>query len=333
LTKRLGKIESYKVKELIFVLIALLVIALAAAFFIFREIVQLYIITIVFAVLLLFLISRYDFLLTLKEYERAVVFRFGKANRVGGPGWAFIFPVLESATLVDLRTQTIDVKPQEVITKDKVVVKIDAIIYLFVKKDNESVMKSVLEIDDYRKGAEQFVVASIRDSAGELVLSELISSIEKLNKEVKEKLAQITESWGVNIEAVEIQHLSVPKEISDAFSEQKAAEQKKLARAELALAHGLEIDAVRTAAEKLSDKALSYYYIRALERLGRGKSTKYLFPMELTQLASSLAGGSGRNANVEELFKKYAPAIKKILSEGKKPAKKKPAKKKAKRGK
>ena len=333
MTKRLGKIESYKVKELIFVLIALLVIALAAAFFIFREIVQLYIITIVFAVLLLFLISRYDFLLTLKEYERAVVFRFGKANRVGGPGWAFIFPVLESATLVDLRTQTIDVKPQEVITKDKVVVKIDAIIYLFVKKDNESVMKSVLEIDDYRKGAEQFVVASIRDSAGELVLSELISSIEKLNKEVKEKLAQITESWGVNIEAVEIQHLSVPKEISDAFSEQKAAEQKKLARAELALAHGLEIDAVRTAAEKLSDKALSYYYIRALERLGRGKSTKYLFPMELTQLASSLAGGSGRNANVEELFKKYAPAIKKILSEGKKPAKKKPAKKKAKRGK
>ncbi|MDO8647140.1 MAG: hypothetical protein Q7R70_01860, partial [Candidatus Diapherotrites archaeon] len=105
-------------------------------------------------------------------------------------------------------------------------------------------------------------------------------------------------------------------------SEQKAAEQKKLARGELALAHGLEIDAVREAAEKLSDKALSYYYIRALERLGRGKSTKYLFPMELTQLASHLAGGQ-KNSNVEELFKKYAPAIKKILSGKKAPAKKK----------
>ena len=326
LAKRLGKVESYKLKELIFVLIVLIIVLSLAAIFIFREIVQIYILVGFFALFLIILISRYDFLLTLKEYERAVIFTFGRASRVGGPGWTFLWPVIESAKLVDLRTQTIDVKPQEVITSDKVVVQIDAIIYLYVKKENDAVMKSVLEIDDYRKGAEQFVVASIRDAAGELTLTELISSIEKLNKEVKEKLEQITASWGVSIEAVEIQHLTVPKVISDSFSEQKAAEQKKLARGELALAHGLEIDAVREAAEKLSDKALSYYYIRALERLGRGKSTKYLFPMELTQLASHLAGGSKNNANLEELFKKYAPAIKRVLSE-KKPAKKKKAKK------
>ncbi|MDO8647535.1 MAG: SPFH domain-containing protein [Candidatus Diapherotrites archaeon] len=330
MSKRLGKVESYKLKELIFVLIILILLLSAAAIFIFREIVQIYILVGFFALFVIILISRYDFLLTLKEYERAVVFRFGRASRVGGPGWTFIIPVIESAKLVDLRTQTLDVKPQEVITVDKVVVTIDAVIYMFVKKENDAVMKSVLEIDDYRKGAEQFVVSSIRDAAGALTLSELISSVEKLNKEVKEKLEQITNSWGVSIEAVEIQNLTVPKQISDAFSEQKAAEQKKLARGELALAHGLEIDAVREAAEKLSDKALSYYYIRALERLGRGKSTKYLFPMELTQLASSLAGGHKNNANVEELFKKYAPAVKRILSEKKRPARR-PAKKKAKR--
>ena len=326
MAKRFGKVESYKLKELIFILVVLIVLLLAVAFFFFKEVIQIYILVGFFAIFLIVLISRYDFLLTLKEYERALIFRFGHAKRVGGPGWTFIWPVIESARLVDLRTQTLDVKPQEVITKDRVVVKIDAIIYLFVKKDNDSVMKSVLEIDDYKRGAEQFVVASIRDAAGELTLPELISSIEKLNKEVKEKLAQITESWGVNIEAVEIQNLTVPKAISDSFSEQKAAEQKKLARAELAKAHGLEIDAVREAAEKLSDKALSYYYIRALERLGRGKATKYIFPMELTQLASRLSGARSESS-LEELFKKYAPAIKKVLAE-KKPARKKSKKRK-----
>ena len=313
MAKRFGKVESYKLKELIFILILLIVVLSAAAIFIFRDVIAIYILVGFFALFLIILVSRYDFLLALKEYERAVIFRFGRAKRVGGPGWTFIWPVIESARFVDLRTQTIDVKPQEVITRDKVVVKIDAIIYLFVKKENDAVMKSVLEIDDYRKGAEQFVVASIRDAAGELTLTELISSIEKLNQEVKQKLEQITTSWGVSIEAVEIQHLSVPKEISDAFSEQKAAEQKKLARTELAKAHQIEIEAVRDAAEGLSDKALSYYYIRALERLGRGKATKYIFPLELTQLASRLSGVKSEGA-AEDLFKKYAPAIKKLLA-------------------
>lgn len=314
MAKRFGKVESYKLKELIFLLVVLIIILSAIALFIFREALVVYILTAFLAVILVFLISRYDFLLTLKEYERAVIFKFGRAKRVGGPGWTFIWPVIESARIVDLRTQTIDVKPQEVITKDKVVVKIDAIIYLFVKKDKDAVMKSVLEIDDYRKGAEQFVVASIRDAAGELTLPELISSIEKLNVEVKKKLEQITNAWGVSIEAVEIQHLAVPKEISDAFSEQKAAEQKKLARTELAKAHQLEIEAVRDAAENLSDKALGYYYIRALERLGRTKATKFFFPIELSRLAENLSGAKSES-KIEQLLEKYAPLLERYVKE------------------
>ncbi|MBI5872001.1 SPFH domain-containing protein [archaeon] len=148
MAKRLGRVESYKLKELIFILIVLTLLLLAFAIFLFRDALTIYILVGFFAIFVAFLVSRYDFLLTLKEYERAVIFRFGRAKRVGGPGWTFIWPVVESARIVDLRTQTLDVKPQEVITSDRVVVKIDAIIYLFVKKDKDSVMKSVLEIED-----------------------------------------------------------------------------------------------------------------------------------------------------------------------------------------
>ncbi len=315
MAKRLGELESYRIKQMIFLLVLALVVIVVSAFFLYKDLIGSYAFLGVITVVLIFLfalVSRYDFLLTLKEYERAVIFTFGKFRRVGGPGWMLIWPVVETFKIVDLRTQTIDVKPQEVITKDKVIVKIDAIIYLFVKKDAESVKKSVIEIDDYRRGTEQFVVASIRDAAGELSLSELISSIEKLNTEVKLKLGQIADAWGVSIEAVEIQHLKVPDQISQAFAEQKAAEQKKLARMEGAKAQQSEIEAVRDAAEHLSDKALAYYYIKGLEKLGESPSTKLIFPMELTDLAKAVtAGYSG--TQIEDLMRKYAPALKKIV--------------------
>lgn len=311
MAKRLGKTESYRVKQLIFVLILILIVVAILFVFLFQEQVLLVALAGVFAVILLFLVSRYDFLITLKEYERAVVFRFGRVVRVGGPGWTFVIPLIESFRIVDLRSSTIDIPSQEVITKDSVVIKIDAIIYLYVKKDPQSVINSVIEIDDYRKGAEQFVVASIRDSVGELTLQEVISSIDKLNQQVQKRLETIAVSWGVNVDSVEIQSIKLPKELQDALTHQKAAEQEKLARIEKAKAHSAEIEAVREAAENLSDKAIAYYYIRALERLGQGKSTKFIFPMELTRLAESISGAKSEG-EVEKLLKKYAPVVKKI---------------------
>lgn len=312
MSKRLGKTESYRIKQLVFVLLLLLVLTAVLALIFFREQVLLFVLSAIFAVVLIFLVTRYDFLLTLKEYERAVVFQFGRVVRVGGPGWTFVIPVIESFKIVDLRSSTIDIPAQEVITKDSVVIKIDAIIYLYVKKDTQSVINSVIEIDDYRKGAEQFVVASIRDSVGELNLQEVISSIDKLNVQVQKRLATIAINWGVNVDSVEIQNIKLPKELQDALTHQKAAEQEKLARIEKAKAHSAEIEAVRDAAESLSDKAIAYYYIRALERLGQGKASKIIFPMELTRLAESI-GGAKNGSEVEHLMKKYMPVVKKLV--------------------
>ena len=223
MAKRFGKVESYKVKQGIFAFI--LAVVVVAGYLIWTNTAFLANIVLVGGAIIVFLVlvKQYDFLLTLKEYERALIYRAGRVNRVGGPGWTFLTPVLESFKIVDLRTQTLDVKPQTVITKDNVVVTIDAVIYLYVKRDNQSVINSVIEIDDYRRAASQYVQSKIRDVAGSLTLSELISDVGKLNDKLAKELEQISANWGVAVESVEIQTLDVPKEIEEAFSKRAAA--------------------------------------------------------------------------------------------------------------
>ncbi|MDO8624745.1 MAG: SPFH domain-containing protein, partial [Candidatus Diapherotrites archaeon] len=164
--------------------------------------------------------------------------------------------------------------------------------------------------------AEEFVEATIRDVAGSLTLTELITNIGELNRRVQHELEKIAESWGVTVESVQISDIQIPTELEEALTKEKAAEQQKLARGQLADAHRLEIDAVRQAAENLSDKALAYYYIRALEKLSEGSANKIFFPIELSNLAKEVSGSLSRGKNgadaLEELFEKYAPAIKKI---------------------
>lgn len=331
MAKRLGKVESYKVKQAIFVGVVLLLLVvvylvISNAFALANLVILAGII-----VLVAFLVKQYDFLITLKEYERAVIYRAGRVNRVGGPGWTYIIPVLESFKIVDLRTQTLDVHPQTVITKDNVVVKIDAVIYLYVKKDAPSVINSVVEVDDFRKGASQFVQAKIRDVVGGLTLSELISDVGKLNSALRKDLEQISAAWGVAVESVEIQSVDIPKEIEDAFSQRAAAEQSKLAQIQKALGMQAEIDSIRQAAEKLDDRSLSYFYIKALEVLGQGASTKFIFPLELTKFIESLADKTKNvhsKKQLENVFEQYAPLLQNIVTKTEKKVTKTTTKKK-----
>ncbi|MDD5163055.1 MAG: SPFH domain-containing protein [Candidatus ainarchaeum sp.] len=319
MTKRFSNVESHKIKQGIFLLLIVLIITIIYLAFTNMTFFAYILLSVSILFILGFLIWRYDFLLTLKEYERAVIYRFGKVVRVGGPGWTFVLPIIESFKIVDLRTHTIDIPPQEVITSDKIVLTIDAIIYLYVKPDNQSVVKSVVEIKDYEKAAEEFVKSTVRDVSGTLSFTELITNISEFNKRVLSEIEKIAEAWGVTVEAVQISNIKIPKELEDALTNQKAAEQQKFARSQLADAHKLEIEAVKAAAEQLSDKALAYYYIRALEKLGEGRSTKFFFPMELTKLAEAIGGTLASRATLkdsdelESLFKKYKPALKKIL--------------------
>lgn len=226
----------------------------------------------------LYVIWKYDFILQLVDYERAVIYRFGKVNRVGGPGWTFVWPIIESYVIVDLRTKTIDVERQDVVTKDGIELNVDAIIYLKVKKDRQSVVNSVIEVEDYANASRLFVISSIRDVMGAMVLSEVISHIDIINAQIKENLEKISQEWGVAVDSVEIKDVQIPKIVLDAMHEEKAAVQQKLARMERALAHKAEIEAVKEAAKDLDENALSYYYIKAIENMSKGKGSKIFFP-------------------------------------------------------
>ncbi len=261
---------------------------------------------------ILYAVGRFDFLLRLSEYERAVISRFGKVNRVGGPGWAFLLQPLESYRIVDLRAKTLDIPPQEVITKDNLKVTIDAVIYLKVNEDNQSVINSVIEIDDFVNASKLFVIGLIRNQAGTKTLDELITNVGSLNEYLKKELESLSKRWGVTVEEATITEIAPSSDVQEAREQQQIASQKKLARIESAEAHKAEIDAVRQAAGQLSNKALSYYYIKALEKLGEGQSSKIIFPMELTELASSISGKDIEGPDLEALLKKFAPVVKRL---------------------
>lgn len=268
------------------------------------------------AVIIAFLVAvwKFDFLILLTEYERAVIYRFGKVKRVGGPGWAFMVPIIENYTMVDLRTKTIDVPKQDVITSDSIELKVDAIIYLKVNSDPQSVINSVVEVEDYREAVRLYVVSSIRDIMGGMNLSEIIANIYKLNTKLKESLSVVSRNWGVGIEAVEIKDVDVPKVVMDAMHAEKAATQEKLARIQKAEAQRAEIEAVKSATEGLSRNAITYYYIKALEEMSKGQSTKIYFPVELSRLAESVSDTLGRSSTSAAASAPSAAAIEKIAA-------------------
>ena len=266
--------------------------------------------------ILLFLVYKYDYILKLTEYERAIIFTLGRATNVVGPGWVVIFPPIQTFTKVDLRTKVIDIPPQSIVTKDGVEVVVDALLYLGIKKDAESVKKSMLEVQNYENAAKTYVIATLRDIAGALNLNELISNVDSIDKDLKRELLVTVASWGVEVESVKIQEIKIPEKVLSAMHEEKAALQEKLASYQRAAAHEREIETVKNATEGLSDKALAYYYVKALEKIGESSSTKFVLPMELTNLLDSLSTkkfslkditdvlSSSQDVNVKSIFKK-----------------------------
>jgi regulator of protease activity HflC (stomatin/prohibitin superfamily) len=241
-----------------------------------------------------------DVLLKLTDFQRAVIMRFGKVSRVGGPGWAFLLPGIEHAFVVDLRTRVIDIPKQQVITRDNVELVIDGLLYLKVRSDRESVVNSVVKVQDHEKAITRFVFARLRDIAGSMTMETIITSIDDINSELTKDVANFSERWGLEIERVELQDLDIPKKVLEAMHDQKAAVQEKLARQERAEASKLEIDAINKATTALSDKTIAYYYIKALEEVSKGKSTKLVFPMELSKFANSLSGRLGPKQEINQ---------------------------------
>lgn len=226
----------------------------------------------------------------LKEYERAVVFRLGRFDRIAGPGILFVFPNIESFHLADLRTQTIDTMPQDVITKDNIKLKIDAIIYVKIVDPK----KAIVEVKDYKSALTQLLLSRIREIVSRMSLDDVLAKTEDIDNELHNIIKDAADEWGINTLRVEVQSIELPPSLIEAMQRKKEATEMRARVETEAEARRTSIEILDKAASKMSDATLSYLYLDSLKKISEGKSNKIIFPLELSHLASLLSGKLGQ---------------------------------------
>ena len=162
----------------------------------------------------------------LKEYDRAVIFRLGRMVPTRGPGITYVIPIIEKMVRVDLRTVTMDVPPQDVITRDNVSVKVSAVLYFRVIDPN----RAIREVVNYLYATSQLAQVELRSVCGQAELDELLSQRDKLNSRIQEILDAETEPWGIKVVLVELKHIDLPQEMQRAMAKQAEAERERRAK-------------------------------------------------------------------------------------------------------
>lgn len=220
----------------------------------------------------------------LPEYERAVLFRLGRLINVRGPGLILIIPIIDRIVRISLRVIVFDVPPQEVITKDNVTCKLNAVLFYRVVEAD----KSVVNVENYHEATNQLAQTTIRSVAGTADLDEILSQREKLNQTIQKIVDDATEPWGIKIVGVEIKDVVLPTEMTRAIARQAEAERGR--RAAIIQAEG-----ERQAAEQLAQASevltattggLTLRMLRSLSEVAYAPNTTILFPlpMELRKL-------------------------------------------------
>lgn len=228
------------------------------------------------AVVLLFLISG---LKIVKEYERGVIFRLGRLVGARGPGLFFVIPLLENMQVVDLRTITYDVPSQEVVTKDNVTVRVNAVVYYRVVEPE----KAVTEVFDYRYATAQIAQTTLRSVIGQADLDELLSERDKLNVKLQEIIDEATNPWGIKVSAVEIKDVELPKEMQRAMAMQAEAERERRAKVIRADGEYQAAMKLKEAAQILaqSRNALMLRILQTMSEVSNTPNTTVIFPVPM----------------------------------------------------
>jgi regulator of protease activity HflC (stomatin/prohibitin superfamily) len=227
----------------------------------------------------------------LREYERGVVFMLGRFWKVKGPGLILIIPVLQQWVRVDLRTIVMDVPPQDVITRDNVSVKVNAVVYFRVVDP----AKSVIQVEKFLVATSQLAQTTLRAVLGKHALDELLSEREKLNLDVQRVLDTQTDAWGVKVSTVEIKQVDLNESMVRAIARQAEAERER--RAKIIHAEG-ELQAsekLLQAAQMLAQQpqAMQLRYLQTLGNIAGDKSSTIVFPVPLEMFSVLGAKGSG----------------------------------------
>jgi regulator of protease activity HflC (stomatin/prohibitin superfamily) len=229
------------------------------------------------AIILLYIWSTINIL---KEYERAVVFRLGRLlPEAQGPGIVFIFWPVYKMVRVSLRTITLDVPPQDIITRDNVSVKVNAIVYFRVM----NAPRAIVEVENYLYATSQLAQTTLRSVLGQVDLDDLLSHRETLNVKLQEILDQHTDAWGIKVSLVEVKQVDLPQEMQRAMAKQAEAEREK--RAKIIHAEG-ELQASFKLAEAAGvinrePVALQLRYLQTLTEIGVEKNTTVVFPVPI----------------------------------------------------
>src|SRR5574341_2314731 len=215
----------------------------------------------------------------LKEYERAVVFRLGRMVGARGPGIIYVIPGVEKMVRMDLRTVTMDIPPQDVITRDNVSVKVNAVLYFRVLDPN----LAVREVENYLFATSQLAQVTLRSVCGQGELDELLAEREKINTRIQDILDKQTDPWGIKVVLVELKHIDLPQEMQRAMAKQAEAERERRAKV-------IHADGEFQASQKLADAAavmaqqpmaLQLRFLQSLVEISSEKNSTTIFPVPI----------------------------------------------------
>ena len=215
----------------------------------------------------------------LNEYERGVIFRLGRVIKEKGPGLIILIPVVDKMVKVSLRLVAMDVDPQDVITRDNVSVKVNAVIYFRVINS----IKAIVEVENYTYAMSQLAQTTLRSVCGQAELDELLAEREKINSELQEILDTHTDPWGIKVATVELKHIDLPQEMQRAMARQAEAERER--RAKVINAEG-EFQAANKLAEAskiIEDHptALQLRYLQTMKEMSTESNTNTIFPIPI----------------------------------------------------
>jgi len=218
----------------------------------------------------------------LKEFERGVIFRLGRLVGARGPGVIYVIPLVERIVRVDLRTVTMDIPPQDVITKDNVSIKVNAVLYFRVVDPQ----RAIVEVVDFLFATSQLAQTTLRSVCGQRELDELLAAREQINQHIQEILDTQTDAWGIKVVTVEIKHIDLPQEMQRAMAAQAEAERER--RAKVINAEG-EFQAAQRLAEASAiisqhPTALQLRFLQTLVEVATEHQSTTIFPLPLDLL-------------------------------------------------
>ncbi|MSO89447.1 MAG: slipin family protein [Rhodospirillaceae bacterium] len=240
-------------------------------------------------ILIVFLfVILFSSLKVLREYERAVIFQLGKFWMVKGPGLIIVIPIIQQMVRIDLRTRVLDVPPQDVISRDNVSMKVNAVVYYRVLQPD----KAIIQVERYEMATSQLAQTTLRSVLGQHDLDEMLAERGKLNDDIQRILDEQTEAWGIKVSNVELKHIDLNENMVRAIAKQ--AEAERIRRAKIIDAEGEQqaAEKLAEAAEILSRRpqAMQLRYLSALQNIAGEKASTIVFPVPI-DLIQSFTGG------------------------------------------